>query len=194
MLTVQTSDLNRKVPFNAVLDLIFDDGAVTEPVALADVKSYAKIDTGTVDDAILTYLITTARQQCEDFTGISIIPRTITAVLNNSCGGIFLPYCPFKTLTSITDMDGNAITSDNYKISGTIFPQLICPSWDRLTLVYTAGYTNLPQEIKTAILQQTFYLYENRGESAVISRSGIVAELTLSPQAKATLQRFRRVG
>jgi uncharacterized phiE125 gp8 family phage protein len=163
-------------------------------VALADVKAYAKIDTGTVDDMILGYLITTARQQCEDFTGISIIPRTITAVLNNSCGGIFLPYCPFKSLTSITDQDGNILTTDDYQVSGTAFPQLIFPKWDRLTLIYDTGYANLPQEIKTAILQQTFYLYENRGESAVISRSGIVAELTLSPQAKATLQRFRRVG
>ena len=182
-----------KAKFNAVLDLIFTDGEVTEPVLLADIKAYAKIDTGTADDAILEYLITTARQQCEDFTGISIVPRTVTAVLNNSCGGIFLPYCPFKTLTSVTDKDGNVLTTDDYKISGTTFPQLIYPAWDRLTLVYTTGYEKLPQEIKTAILQQTFYLYENRGESAVISRSGTVAELTLSPQAKATLQRFRRV-
>lgn len=184
----------KRVRFNAVLDLIFDDGTVTEPVLLQEAKDYAKIDTGTADDTILGYLITTARQQCEDFTGISIIPRTVTAVLNNSCGGIFLPYCPFKALTSITDQDGNVlVANDDYQISGTMFPQIIFPKWDRLTLVYTTGYTILPQEIKTAILQQTFYLYENRGESAVISRSGIVAELTLSPQAKATLQRFRRV-
>lgn len=182
----------KKVPFNAVLDLVFDDGAPVEPVIVTDVKSYAKIDT-TADDTIIGYLITTARQQCEDFTGISIIPRKVTAVLNNSCGGIFLPYCPFKTLVSVTDQDGNILTTDDYKISGTTFPQLIYPKWDRLTLVYNTGYTTLPQEIKTAILQQTFYLYENRGESAVISRSGVVAELTLSPQAKATLQRFRRV-
>jgi uncharacterized phiE125 gp8 family phage protein len=184
----------QRVSFNAVLDLIFDDGTVIEPVLLADIKAYAKIDTGTADDTILGYLITTARQQCEDFTGISIVPRTITAIINNSCGGIFLPYCPFKSLTSISDCDGNAISTDDYKISGTTFPQLVYPKEDRITLVYQTGYETLPQEIKTAILQQTFYLYENRGESAVISRSGIVAELTLSPQAKATLQRFRRVG
>lgn len=52
---------------------------------------------------------------------------------------------------------------------------------------------DVPQEIKTAILQQTFYFYENRGESAIISKNGIVAELTLIPQTKATLQRFKRV-
>ena len=185
----------RTVKFNAVLDLVFDDGTVTEPVTTADVKAFAKIDTGTTDDAIITYLITTARQQSEDFTGISIVPRTVTAVINNSCGGIFLPYGPVKAITSITDQDGNILAvNDDYKLSGTTFPQMIYPKWDRLTLVYTTGYDTLPQEIKTAILQQVFYLYENRGESAVISRSGVVAELTLSPQAKSTLQRFRRVG
>lgn len=166
--------------------------SATEPVTLDEVKSYCKIDTGTADDTILNELMVTARQQCEDFTGISIIVRTVTTVLNNSCGGIFLPYCPFLNLSGITDEDGNAVT--DYKISGTMFPQLVYPMCDRITLEYTAGYGIPPSRIKTAILQQVFYLYENRGESAVISRSGIVAELTLSPQAKATLQRFRRVG
>jgi uncharacterized phiE125 gp8 family phage protein len=193
MVTVQNSDINTKVKFNAALDILFDDGTVTEPVTPAEVKAYAKIDTGSVDDTIIGYLITTARQQCEDFTGVSIIPRTVTTVINNSCGGIFLPYCPFKTLTSIKDKDGNVILTADYQITGTKFPQLIYPMWDRMLLVYTAGYTTLPQEIKTAILQQVFYLYENRGDTAIISRSGIVAELTLSPQARATLQRIRRV-
>ena len=168
--------------------------AATEPVTLAEVKAYCKIDTGTTDDDILNELIVTAREQCEDFTGISIIVRTVTTVLNNTCGNIYLPYCPLISLTSVTDQDGNVLmVDDDYKLSGTMFPQLIFPKWDRLTLVYNAGYGIPPSRIKTAILQQVFYLYENRGESAVISRSGIVAELTLSPQAKATLQRFRRV-
>jgi hypothetical protein len=165
--------------------------AAVEPVTLDEVKAYAKIDTGTADDSILTDLITTAREQCEDFTGISIVNRTVTAELNNGCGGIYLPYGPFISLMSIVDCNAVAIT--DYKLSGMLFPQLIYPH-ERVTLVYTAGYGLPPQRIKTAILQQTFYLYENRGESAVISRSGVVAELTLSPQAKATLQRFRRVG
>lgn len=181
--------------YNAVNIEPFDDSAVTEPVALQEAKDYAKIDVGTADDAIITYLITTARQQCEDFTGISIVGRTVTTYITNRCGGVFLPYGPVKSITSITDQDGNALVADqDYKIAGKSFPQILWPKWDNMTVVYTTGYTTLPQEIKSAILQQIFYLYENRGESAVISRSGVVAELTLSPQAKATLQRFRRVG
>lgn len=186
--------LQNKVKFNAILDCSFSDQAAIEPVTLDEVKAYCKIDIGTTDDTIITELITTSREQCEDFTGISILKRTVTAIVNNTNGGIFLPYCPFISLVSLTDKDGNAISSSDYTFSGSLFPQLTHPTWDRLTLVYTAGYGLPPSRIKTAILQQVFYLYENRGESAIISRSGIVAELTLSPQAKATLQRIRRVG
>jgi uncharacterized phiE125 gp8 family phage protein len=159
-----------------------------EPVTLAEAKAYCKIDD------LISDLIVTAREQCEDFTGISIVNRTVTTVLNNSNGGIYLPYCPYIQLVSITDDDGNAIDAADYKISGILFPQLIYPKYDRITMIYTVGYGKPPQRIKSAILQQVFYLYENRGESAQITRSGMVAELTLSPQAKSTLQRFRRVG
>ena len=190
--------LSISMPSNTPVTVFYTSPGTTglpgvEPVTIAEVKAYCKIDTGTIDDDILTELIITARQQAEDFTNISIVARSVTVVVKNLNGGIYLPYCPFLSLTSIKDQYGNDIDPANYILSGTMFPQLIKPCWDRMTLVYEAGYGIPPSKIKTAILQQVFYLYENRGESAVISRSGVVAELTLSPQAKATLNRFRRV-
>ncbi len=192
-------NIKQPAPFNALLDKQFNDGSVTEPVTRTEAIAYCKINASAAiaDVPLIDYLITTARQQCEDFTGLSIIPRTVTAVINNSCGGIFLHYCPFISLTSIKDEDGDAIDPANYKISGTMFPQLIYPRWNRMTLVYTAGYGStewpLPQEIKTAILAQVFYLYENRGDQAIISRTGIV-DITLSPQTRSTLSRIKRVS
>lgn len=194
MVNVQTNSLRNKVPFNALLDKVFSGEAASEPVTRQEAIDYCKLDTGTYEATIIDQLIVTAREQCEDFTGISFITRTVTALINNSNGGMFLPYCPFVSLTSIKDSDDNTIDSDNYKISGTQFPQLIYPAWDRLTLVYTAGYTSLPSRLKTAILQQVFYLNENRGESAERSRDGGTVVLTLSPQARATLNRVRRVS
>ena len=164
-----------------------------EPVTLTDAKAYCKIDTGTEEDTLITQLIVTAREQCEDFTGISFVSRTVTAVLNNSCGGIFLPYCPFASLISIQDQDGNTIEITQYQLSGEQFPQLVYPRLDRMKLVYIAGYGFAPSRLKTAILQQVFYLYTNRGETAAVTRTGVI-DLTLSPQAKATLQRLRRAG
>lgn len=172
--------------------------APTEPVTVTEFKNYAKIDTGSLEDSIIADMITTAREQIEDYLGVSIIARTVTALLNNSCGGIFLPYCPFISLLSITDCNGDVIDSDSYKLSNKytptlLFPQLLEP-WDNgITISYTAGYGVPPQKIKSAILQQTFFLYEIRGESPMIYR-GAEAAITMSPQAMATLQRLRRVG
>jgi len=172
--------------------------APTEPVTVAEFKNYAKIDTGSLEDTIITDMIITAREQCEDYLGVSIINRTVTAILNNSCGGIFLPYCPFISMVSVRDSEGEIIDTDNYTlsnkgISGMLFPQLLEPWDERITLSYTAGYGIPPSRIKTAILQQTFFLYENRGEAPMIYR-GVEAAITMSPQALATLQRLRRVG
>lgn len=164
-----------------------------EPVTLQEIKDYCKIDTGTIDDAILNELITTAREQCEDFTGLSIVARTVKATLNNSCGGIFLPFCPFISIISVKDCEGNVLTTDQYNLSGDLFPRLVSPVSNNVVVEYTAGYGIPPSKIKTAIKQQVFFLYENRGEGIIITRSGIVANLTLSPQANSTLQRLRRV-
>lgn len=166
--------------------------APTEPVTVTEFKNYAKIDTGSLDDAIIADLIVTAREQIEDYLGMSIINRTVTTILNNSCGGIFLPYCPFISMIYVKDSDDNIIDTDNYTISGMLFPQLIEPWDDRIKLSYTAGYGIPPKKIITAIKQQTFFLYQNRGESPLIYR-GVEAAITLSPQALATLQRLRRV-
>lgn len=198
MVSVQSLGVNTGLKYNAVLDVVFS-GSITEPVTKDEVKAFCKLSTGTAEDDILDMLITTARQQCEDFTGISFVLRTVTTVITNLNGRIYLPYCPLKTFTSLKDADGNEITSADYKLSGTQFPQLITPKYERMTAVYTAGYGTggygpLPSELKTAVLQQVFYLYTNRGETAQASRNGTVVELTLSPQAKATLSRVRRVG
>lgn len=186
-ITNRLNGLNNKVRFNAVLDIVFDDTSITEPVTLAEAKAWAKIDT-TADDSIITSLITTARQQCEDYVGISLVGHTIKAVLNNSNGGIFLPYGPVVEISSVKDEDGNAIT--DYETSGTNFVQLLYPTLERITVEYTTGYDSLPGELKTAILQQFFYIYHNRGEIIDFNRQGDFA--ALSQQAKATLQRLRR--
>lgn len=164
-----------------------------EPVTLQEAKDYMKVDTGTIDDQIITDLIITAREQVEDYTGISIIHRSVTAVIKNTNGGIYLPYCPFISMLSIVDADGNTIDTDDYTLSGELFKQLIDPHDDRMTLTYTAGYGIPPQKFITAIKQQVFFLYQNRGENPFIYR-GVETDLTMSPQAKATLQRLRRVS
>lgn len=178
-------------PFNAVLDTSFDDGSITEPVTLSEAKLWCKIDVSE-DDSLITALITTARQMCETYACISIISRTVTAVINNSCGGQFLPYGPVKSITSVTDGNGQTIATTDYCLSGLKFKQILTPKYYRMTIVYTTGYETLPQEFKNAIMQQVFFLYENRGEYEAQSRTGTAVVLGLSSMAKTILKPLKR--
>lgn len=192
MLTVTGQPQNKRANFNAAQTTF--SGSITEPVTKDEVKAYCKLSTGTAEDTLLDIFITAAREQCEAYSNISFIPRTVTAIITNLCGGIFLPYGPTGAITSVTDKDGTVLVADEgYTIQGTTWKQILTPLQDGLIVVYAAGYATIPSELKLSILQQVFYLYENRGEISNVTRQGIPTETTLSPQAKATLQRLKRV-
>jgi hypothetical protein len=140
----------------------------TEPVTLAEAKNWIKVDAGiTDDDALITELIKVARQQCEGFLGISLIERTVTAVINNSAGGAELPYGPVVSFTSLKDVDDNALTE---VLQGLDFKTLKTPLDDYMTAVYTTGYPDgVPLNFKTAIKEQVAWLYDGRGEDKELS-------------------------
>lgn len=149
----------------------------TEPVTLAQAKRWAKIeDDQTEDDDIVTALITAARRICENFSGIGFINREITAGINNSNGGFFLPYGPVTVDPTAVDDSGDAITLD-YNIG-----QIESP-FGRMVVTYTAGYAILPEDLMTALKAQFLFLYENRGEGTE----------AISPISKMILEPLRMV-
>ena len=166
--------------YNSVLDTVFSSENATEPVTATEAKAWMKVDL-TDDDTLITELIKTARKQCEGFLNISLITRTVTAYIKNSAGDLELPYGPVVSFTSLTDVNGDAITSDNYILRGGGFKYLVEPYEDYLIAVYTTGFTTLPTQYKTGILQQVAHLYDNRGDT------------TISDMAKQTLSPYRRV-
>lgn len=180
--------------YNAVLEVIFSSEGSTEPVTAAEVKNWCKVEASiTDDDTLLASLGKAARVLIEGYLCISLIPRTVTAYLNNSLGDIELPYGPVNTFTSlhrtVDTLDDTAITSDDYRIRGSAFKTIYTPCYDYLKAIYTAGYANaeaVPEQYKTAIKQQVVYLYQNRGDI-----EGKVP--TLSPMVMQTLKPYRRV-
>jgi len=93
------------VTYNQVSDI--DRGTViTEPVTLNELKNYCKIAYST-DDALLTALITAARQVCENYSYVALAQREITAWINNFNGGTYLPYGPVGDIILVEDLDGN---------------------------------------------------------------------------------------
>lgn len=178
------------VNYNSVIDTEFNDGEISEPVTLAEVKDFCKIDINT-DDDILIELISTAREMCEDYTNISFVDHTITAIVNNCNGGITLPYGPVKEIIQVKNSDGDILTLyDQYEISGNSFVRLLTPKLDNIEITYTTGYSALPKKMKLALLNTIYYLYDNRAQSIdhiydknvpTIGNLGPISEMILKP-------------
>ncbi len=166
--------------FNAVLDVSFNESGVVEPVTLQEAKDFAKIDVSD-DDALITEFIKAARQMCEDYTNLSFVQRVVTAYLNNSLGGISLPYGPVNgDVTSITDQDGTAFSDAEYRHD--IFRTVLEPINSYVKVVYNAGYAVLPKKLKIALLNAIYYLYDNRAVGA--EDIGPIAKMLLKPMAR----------
>lgn len=177
------STLPTRPAHNAVIDVLFvEESGFDEPVTVAEALQLCNIDDLGQDTALIEVLITTARQQCEAYTNIGFIQRTVTAVVNNSLGDIYLPYGPVVEVDSVEYKDG---TAADYEVFGVAFKQLATPKAEWLKVTYTAGYSDLLRDFKTAILQQVNYLDKNRGDADKMA--------TLSPMAKTILKPHRRV-
>lgn len=171
------------VDYNSVLDVQFQDGEITEPVTLTEAKNFCKIDIST-DDDLINLLITAARQMCEAYTGVGFVEHDVVAVLNNMNGDIYIPYGPMIAINSVENEQGTVLILDtNYTIGGNEFKRLKTPLQNNITIDYTTGYTSLPDALKTALLNQVYYLYDNRS----------VGVDDISPIAKIILNLYKRV-
>ena len=142
--------------YNGCTNVVFSDEG-SEPVTLADMLAWGKIDQNT-DNSLISALITTARIMCEQYTNTTIITRTIVADINNANGGFILPYGPVTNTPTAVDWQNDAITLV------WNFSQIQTP-YGRMAVTYTAGFTAVPEVYKTAIMQQVLYLYEHRGDN-----------------------------
>ena len=166
--------------YNQITD--YQKGAVSESVTLNELKEYCKI-TNSSDDALLTALITAAREVCENYTNRSFGERSMVAWINNFNGGTFLPFGPVIEITKVEDLDGNEIT--DYKTQGSHFVQIREPRMV-LKVEYQAGET-ITDLFKTAIKAQALFMYENRGDAQLDTLQGT------SPIAQVLLNPFKRV-
>lgn len=172
--TVTVIGRNSGPAYNAVLSTSFTDGTVTEPVTLQEAKDWCAIDVPD-NDALITSLITAARIICENYANLSFIKRTVTAKIKNGLGGFVAPYGPVIG-------DPTAKDSDNADIADFDFDNSYSGN---ITVTYQAGYETLPQNLKTALLNEIGFLYENRGD--VRLQSG------LSEESKLILNQVRSV-
>jgi uncharacterized phiE125 gp8 family phage protein len=171
------------VSYNSVTDIEFTNDIINEPVTLVEAKDFCKVDIGT-DDNLIISLITAARQQCEAYTGVGFVVHDAVAILNNVNGDIYIPYGPMVAINQVTDEAGNILVLDStYFVIGNLFKRLQSPRAKNITIDYTTGYSELPNILKTALLNQIYYLYDNRS----------ISTDDISPIAKNLLNPYRRV-
>lgn len=159
---------------------------IVEPVTLQEAKDYARID-GLTEDTLITSLIKMARIHCESFTGKSLIPKTVTVTSFTFPYQFQLPYGPLTNEANISKCvtidQNNVETNLDYEVNTGLFPKIFilggAQSY-KFKLVYTAGFTTVPEDIKLAIKMMVNTLYERR-EDVVVGT--IVADFPLGVKA-----------
>lgn len=155
-----------RIQTNAVLDVVVTesiDPPIEEPVTLAQAKAWLRMENVSLDDAIITALITEGRQWVEKRCGISIVTKDIIAILE-VMNEIEIPYGPIPDTSAIamTNSDGEVV--DNFTVVGINGGYPVLRGYGMVNLAYTAGMTTVDQEIRGAILNYVAFAYENRGD------------------------------
>lgn len=169
-----------------------------EPVSVADLRAWARLDDNG-DDAVLTRMLLTARRRVELHTRRALISQTWTATLDrwpgaveNESGWPFvtspstrridLAPEPVQSITSVV-VDGVTIAASNYRLVGgeLIVKSAVADSLDELgggiVITYRAGYGDaasaVPDGLREAILMLATEAYERRGEPSEAMLSAI---------------------
>lgn len=142
----------------------------TEPVTLAEARLQLKMtaDDTTADDALITSLITAARESAEHATGRALAPQTLEMAMDEFPDSwIDLDMPPVSSVTSVkyTDTDGveQTVATTDYTLSPYGEARRIHPSYgvtwpstqavaDAVRIRYVTGYTTIPKAAKAAIL------------------------------------------
>ena len=165
----------------------------TEPVTLAQAKTFLRIE-HTADDDAITRAITAARKHAEAHLRHLLLPQTWDYSRANPCSTkLILPVGPALSVTSVTLMSELGATSTMdpaaYRLSVDGFALILrnMPQTEILKVRYTAGdfatASDVPLPIVQGILHHVAAMLENRDGGAA-----------LPVQSFSCYQPFRRVS
>lgn len=166
--------------------LIAQGDQSVEPVTLAQAQLHLRLDLEAgqhPDDSLVSALITVARQDAENYTGLALTQQTFVAYFDEfPTDDLDLGIWPVRSITSVqyVDIDGNTQTfsSTGYRLDPNEKPAVLqyVDAWPQtkaqnnaVTVTFVAGYAagsptrwNLPKPIYQAMLMMIGHLYENR--------------------------------
>ncbi len=162
-----------------------------EPISIDEVKKFIRIS-GDYENNTIQDLIKSARQEAEKFMKSSILKQKWRLTYRNNLDAeIELPMGPVISIDAVKiiarDNSETLFDSSNYQLSPAkyfLFFDKI-PSGRFIAIDYFSGFDetaeSIPAQIKTALLNQVAYLYENRNR------------VDLTPSARDVFNLYRRV-
>lgn len=134
-----------------------------EPVTLVEAKTWMRVLDYTYDDLIISNLIKSCRSTLESYTGLSFKTKTIECIIYIN-KELEIPYSPLQVMNSVYRRENESwvlaeVDKDYWIIGDKIKVSL--PAMYKLN--YLAGYTSLPEALKTDIKVLAAWQYENRG-------------------------------
>lgn len=162
-----------------------------EPLSVADVSEYLRLDDSPTDTLLISSLITAARQHLENYLNRYIAEQTVELALTGWKDKIDLS-APVQTVTSVKYLDENGVEQtlnpNQYLVDTYSEPAAIYPAHDvtypnlydqenNVKIRYVVGFTSggspdtnpLPDPLKFAMMLIIGDLYANReagGEKA----------------------------
>lgn len=157
--------------------LVTPIGSDTDLVSLEEAKAQCNV-MGSDYDAILTSLISVARDYAEGRTGQLIVPGTYEITLDEFPNSeiLYIDEYPISSIESIEYVSGDSIqTIDDYVADYGYKTRLQRNSWPvtnqigAVTITFEGGYEeDMPEKIKQAMLLMITHWFNNR-EAVVIS-------------------------
>ena len=141
-----------------------------EPISTADMKTYLKVDYSD-DDDIIDELITTARKMVENYIQRKVGSQTLKAYWTAYGKYVRLPFAPVNSVTTVKTIEKDntetlTVNTDYFLLGDDQDKYLEMSTWGKIGLevVYTAGYSTVPNEILIAIKRTVARYYEFRGD------------------------------
>ena len=168
--------------------------ATIEPVSLAEARAHLRAAT-TAEDALITSLITAARQACEDRLQRTLLQTDWELTVDYFPDALCLRMPTVMSVQSVqyVDEDGatQTLSPTSYQVDAKSEPGWIVPAYgyawpttreqiNAVTVAYRCGYGTtaaaVPGPIKSWILLMIGSLYENR-ESVSVAQGIVSVEL-----------------
>ena len=169
---------------NLLIDTEIVQDYTTEPVSVAEAKTYMKIAFSD-DDTLIGSLIKNARIWHENYTGRNYGKRELHLTIEMTAGELYELPGPVQSILMVAV---NGCATSDFKVYGANGAQISVYNSGIYEIWLTTGYSAVPEDIKNDILSITAYTYQNRG----IDLSNEGANLVDFPMMAA--QYYRRVA